>query len=532
MKTVILVDDEELTRGHIREVFPWESWGYRVAGEAGNGQEALEMMRELTPDIALVDITMPVMNGLELLKQLSKESLDTKCVILTAHREFEYVKQALEFGASGYILKSPINLPDAKAALDKAMLESEKEVKARSAFRSQLAIQTNQYPLRKHFFRQLLTGVYDENQEIIDQGHSIGVNFQGAAYMLLLGQVDRIGQFQARYSERDLSLLEFSLLEIIRESLHSIDFAQVELFPLHYGKLAIVLNLNESMPGPEEITSMCRQVEQAIFPPLQAYFNLTMTLSASPIFANPAQIRTSFKQADGLFEHRFYQEKPGTLHGHGLQSFQNAGAEQSAALQQLAERLNEDFNAAERGLNSLKSFFYRYRPAPKEVLAFFASLEGKLRQNNGQPEWPNMTEDDTLNDLLEAVRNWLHNNHRQSAEAVLARPEIVRTIQYIREHIGEEITLEALSNAIGLSSSHLSYLFKKEIGKSVIDFVIEQRIELAKQYLTEGSYRNYELAEKVGFVHYSYFSNMFKKVTGMSPNEYKRSIRPQIHLKP
>lgn len=63
MKKILLVDDEPLALKHIRHTYPWKEWGYEIVGEAGNGEEALGMIAEPQPHIALVDITMPVMDG-------------------------------------------------------------------------------------------------------------------------------------------------------------------------------------------------------------------------------------------------------------------------------------------------------------------------------------------------------------------------------------------------------------------------------------------------------------------------------------
>jgi YesN/AraC family two-component response regulator len=105
------------------------------------------------------------------------------------------------------------------------------------------------------------------------------------------------------------------------------------------------------------------------------------------------------------------------------------------------------------------------------------------------------------------------------------RPEVAKAIHYIKQHLQDELSLHTLSQVTQISPTYLSRLFKKDIGLSIIDYISEQRINQAKQYFMEGSYRNHELAEMVGFHNYSYFCTMFKKMTGMTPNEYKNSVR-------
>jgi two-component system response regulator YesN len=76
----------------------------------------------------------------------------------------------------------------------------------------------------------------------------------------------------------------------------------------------------------------------------------------------------------------------------------------------------------------------------------------------------------------------------------------------------------------------LGQLFKKEVGSSIVDYIQEQRMEQAKRYLASGEFRNYELAEKVGFSNYPYFCTMFKKHTGMTPNQYRSSVKPHYNV--
>lgn len=105
MRTVLLVEDEEQARGYVRKVLERLNAGFTVTGEAGNGEEALELIRSLSPDLVIADIDMPVMDGVELLRSARRDGYDGRFLMLTCLSDFEYARQALEYGASGYILK-------------------------------------------------------------------------------------------------------------------------------------------------------------------------------------------------------------------------------------------------------------------------------------------------------------------------------------------------------------------------------------------------------------------------------------------
>ena len=105
MLKVLVVDDEYYFRQALKVTIEWEKWGFEICDEAKNGKIALEKMNTLKPDIVIVDINMPVMDGLEFLHFLNELDINVKVIILTGHSEFNYAKQAVQLGVYNYILK-------------------------------------------------------------------------------------------------------------------------------------------------------------------------------------------------------------------------------------------------------------------------------------------------------------------------------------------------------------------------------------------------------------------------------------------
>lgn len=108
MIKLVIVDDEKMIREGLASTMPWSDMGVEVVGTAGNGQAALEIIKDKKPHIVLTDIRMPKMDGLQLLKAISEENLKIKVVMLSGYDEFSYAQQAIKYGASDYVLK-PIN---------------------------------------------------------------------------------------------------------------------------------------------------------------------------------------------------------------------------------------------------------------------------------------------------------------------------------------------------------------------------------------------------------------------------------------
>lgn len=123
---VLIVEDEIPLRQELR-IFPWEACGAEWIGEASNGSEAMQLCAERTPDVVITDITMPVMDGIALIRELRKRHPSVQIILLTCHSDFHYVQEALRLGALEYILKVSLEEEELKQAMDKARAAVVKE---------------------------------------------------------------------------------------------------------------------------------------------------------------------------------------------------------------------------------------------------------------------------------------------------------------------------------------------------------------------------------------------------------------------
>ena len=158
MYTLLIVDDEEIEREGMAQLIPWEKYGYRLAGTAKNGAEGLEKIGQLHPDIAIVDIKMPVMNGIEMIRQGQAAYPDTAYVVLSGYGDYEYTSQAMELGVRHYILK-PCDDAKIMPVLDRAVQELEARRGAQAQNQKNEREARLLKPLaRQQMFRDLLLG--------------------------------------------------------------------------------------------------------------------------------------------------------------------------------------------------------------------------------------------------------------------------------------------------------------------------------------------------------------------------------------
>lgn len=112
MINVLIVDDDRFARMGLISMIPWQEYGMKVVGEAANGRRALEFIRHNKVNLMFVDIAMPIMDGMQLIRQVKGEFRDICFVVLSFHEEFEYVQEALRLGALDYISKEKMEMED------------------------------------------------------------------------------------------------------------------------------------------------------------------------------------------------------------------------------------------------------------------------------------------------------------------------------------------------------------------------------------------------------------------------------------
>ena len=125
MYKLLIIEDEPIIRAGIVFDFDWKSMDCLVVGDSGDGQEAIDKIKDLSPDIILLDINMPVKSGIDVLKETAEE-YNYSTIVISGYSSFEYAKQAIELGVISYINK-PIDENELKEAIDKAKLIQEEK---------------------------------------------------------------------------------------------------------------------------------------------------------------------------------------------------------------------------------------------------------------------------------------------------------------------------------------------------------------------------------------------------------------------
>ena len=109
MIRTVIVDDDFLVRSYLKQLKAWERADYRIVADARDGEEALKAVEELVPEVVVTDISMPLMDGIELIRRIRESNHSVYIIVLSCHDDFEYVKEAMKLGADEYVLKNSLN---------------------------------------------------------------------------------------------------------------------------------------------------------------------------------------------------------------------------------------------------------------------------------------------------------------------------------------------------------------------------------------------------------------------------------------
>lgn len=517
---VLLVDDEIFTIRMLQNIIPWKEMGMELIGYAQNGEEAYEKVLKESPDIVVSDIRMPGMDGLEFLKRVHSYNPAIKSILMSAYADFSYVKEGMKLGCSDYILK-PIDESELEQALRKVILaiQGEKEqekvisksVKQLDALNLYHYMRTGQgknkilkswQSYRIHTFRvfivQINSATIDEyicsaNIEIGHEGYITGV-------------------------------LEHSLAECI---------SRYVIFDYEEGCWAVITEEPQKVSCYEMAQKMIRDIAAEMGIPLEVCFSSSGSCLE--------EVPRLYEEVRNLNKYRFYIGEKEIL-GYGyncrkeeLDEIKNIGilkdmeqAVKNGNQKEAVSILNEVLElSADRYIGRWEEYYelcyqivlivrkYTTRDMVSEE-AYRKMEEITYEQLAALPSLKELRT--KMRELLECVSA----SAKRRQDRTYSKP-VKESIELIEKHYSQNLSLEEICAKIAVSKNYFCYLFKRETGMSLWNYLTVVRLQHAKKLLEETELKSYEIAFQVGYDNPSYFSKIFKKYENMTPNEYRES---------
>lgn len=533
--SIILVDDEEEVRKSIIKQIDWESAGFQVVGDAENGEDALEKIEVLEPDVVLTDIRMSYMDGLTLAEKIRQRYPSTKVVIFSGYDDFEYAQKAIKLNVTEYILK-PVNVEELtsilkriKSNLDEEIEEKRNVSRLRENYRKSLPI------IREQFFNDMVhRRLADDLIESKLREYDIPIT--GARKWIIAAidvekSDDRSKKTLSLHEEEEL--IPISVMQIVREKLKS--YCRFSLFQstAEAGMVVIAaLDDDNTTTGLIDVLGdICKETKRILEVPV--------TIGIGHSVTGLSKIAGSYQSAVEALGYKAVVGSGITIYindmepvGSGKLEFDNS--DESDFISAVKFGPDEKIEAVMvRISGKLESARVHYRQQQVYVFGVLNTVIQMIQQYDlnleeilgGELEYLSVI--DKLQ-KREEFGEWLLKTARKMNQAInqerdmTTRQVIQQAKQYIMDNYqNPDLSVEMICRHLHMSPAYFSTMFKKETGQAYIAYLTEIRLNKAVELLNKTDDKTYVIASKVGYQEQNYFSYVFKKKFGVSPTKFR-----------
>ncbi len=531
MINVLIADDELLMRIGLKSMINWEQQGFQIIGEAANGKEALEMAHIQSPDLIITDIKMPVMDGLELIREASRFLESCEYVILSCMDEFQYVKEALKLGAADYLIKSDMKQQQLVDVLNAIKGKIEKSTRKENREGTEPYKQGVNF-LKETLFKEMLSGFRNE-EDVVSQIESLNIRVRQKEMVLLKLKVDQFETARKKYVEKDEQLLRYAVVNILEEIIPR--KWSKELIVENSAEYLIIMNTHE-LNGNKLQKAEMGKVFEKVFAAMKDFLNISFSIGVSSNVPSFKYLKVAYQEAESALKNHFYDESGKVIYFEEM-AIDAAGARQDFALGKEEEKAfklaleSHNYDQFGKLMEELKDRLYKNLVAEQAIRKTYIRIMEWMSSHF--PSMPDLLSDsrtpyeqllgqETFDGIHLLVMDYFDQCVRYK-RTLSGEPKSYAelAIQIIMKHYAEEISLQTVASQINVNSSYLSRIFKQETGENFINFLTKVRIDTAKYYLETRSFKVYEVADKVGYPNTTYFSKIFKKVVGVTPEEYR-----------
>jgi two-component system response regulator YesN len=523
---VLIVDDEFWVTQVIQNLIDWEKEGFHIISILNDGVEACEMILKLNPSIVLTDIKMPGMDGLTMIKKARQAGLETQFIIISGHNDFKYAKDALEYGAAGYLLK-PIDQEDLQNILDKVKgILINKQLKEKKELHLKQNLEKCVRQLKEQFFLDYFQHTFKSQLDIDQINNKFSLKFSPSKYQVIILSLDNIKK-TVNFEKITNGIFEALLNNSVYQNCD-------EMIAIPNGKRLICI-LNYMAKSKDKIDKAIINMHRQIINENNCRYDFSVFHGSEENDIN--KLKRSYKNALNLFHSRIalnassIYKSTNTKYGS-----RNLPPEKEVIFRCLIEQM-EITKAKEFIDDMLKTLYSQSYKNPlliyycaeqlidiiiavaKNMGHDYANIENYLCEKKENLEDCASVEQvksllyQILNDM-EGIRNKVNRSKNQKIIDIAKR--------YILENYNDDISLNKVAEIVFLTPNYLSEIFSKEEGCTFKEFGIRARIEIAKKLLGDLQYKTNDIAGLVGYADAHHFSKLFKKHTGLTPSEYRK----------
>ncbi len=517
MYTVFICDDEASIREGLKYIMDWESLGFSICGEAGNGSDALLEILAKQPSLVLMDIRMPKMHGIDVIIAARERGYTGKCILLSGYPDFSYAQTAIRYGVDFYLTK-PIDEDELQSAIVKVKDLLDKENRNDKY--------VNQYKLRAKnvILQELLTNDQSEEYTSINEEDILQLHLDADVYQVVIYE-----NFNRKIS--DLAYNFADLLKITNKGNSTFEYIKIQALDIILLKGEFALKKFQDFLGHYEKN-----------PPQKGSPLDSLFLAYGQPVRQLTDIHISYTDALTLINRRFFcHQGQHTLGYEELPKMKEiAESVNIAYIQDYANQLTDHLQTFNRKkvaetLYELNEYLYNVNdsiPAIKLFLVdLYLQIKEKLNHIYNTMDIPFPTNSSII-DLIEK-RYYLYEIVRffseqfemiMNATGNSSRDSIIDDILYYIDHnYQNNIKLESIAPLFGYNSAYLGKIFNKTVGVNFNYYVDYIRINHSKELLLQNKLKVYEISEAIGYKNVDYFHKKFKKYVGLSPAEFRKN---------
>ncbi|GGA35908.1 response regulator transcription factor [Paenibacillus physcomitrellae] len=528
MLKVLIVDDEPFNLYGLVSNIDWQELGYEAPVTSESGEEAMELLKETAFDVLISDVSMPGMNGIELVAGARKLYPHLQVLMISGYNEFEFVQDAIHVGAQAYVLK-PLKLEEVTGRLKtfQSTLEKMRRV-VEQTNELEKKVSGSMRLIKERFVLDLITQGAQET--VFSWEGLLDVPELTEGFQLIVFSLD--AYLSSGKTAKDRMLIGTGFKQAVEISLNDVEAIYLaHVTPDEY----VALHLN---PAPQDRVYVEKQLPfvQSL---MEEQYGASVTVGCS-------RTGSSWEEVDLCYrEIKFAMAEARLIADGQIVRYEGGNPKEFKDYRLREELMPNLLKLMEQGETSavavylnrvLDVLLLREAASFSYVQAFGMSFLSELiRKLKRQEEpggetnmvmWRRMLDCGSAEQIIGLITEYVdgymqvekkrhHQQHHQQHNLIR------RIAAFIEEQLQENWTVKQLAEQFSLNASYLSVLFKREMGKTISEFIQETRIQRARKLLQDPNIKVYEVAEQVGLQTTAYFTYLFKKTVGRTPQEYR-----------
>jgi two-component system, response regulator YesN len=534
MPGILVADDEIIVRSTVKTILYRGNLDFGPVYEAGSGEEAISIARQVQPSIVLMDVKMPGLNGLEAARTIRKESPNSKIIMLTAYDEFAFSQEAVRLGAVDYLLK-PVRPAGLLEVLSKIMGQIEAEKK--QMFESEHASQQlrDMLPLIES---SLIFNLV--NRQVSGSAASsliakyLGKEIKNPA--LIIVNIDHFTATIKGMEDEKVDQLCNLLVDIVRRAFPNQENCLIG--QIHPGIIVLIISTKNDYQTTANLKSVCHTLRHAI----EAGAPVSATISISRAYSELDKIPACFDEAEKAQWYKVRFGRNSVIH---IEDIEDMAHQERSYPVDLEYELIDNVRLGQRQtsmdlIRKIAAVLLEDSSIPPEVIKSrfveLAVIISRTVISSGAPILDVLNISHKSLRSLEDVNNseellaWALNALDQMMAALPGSDRtsnlIEQVVKIMREKLDEpNLSLKDMAAEVHVSSSHLAHLFKEKTGVSFVKLLTQLRLEKAKKLLGTTDMTVAAVSQVVGYEDSTYFHRIFRREIHMTPTAYRQMVR-------